>query len=488
MIRKTLLTTAILLCGIVAQAQHRLSGTIDTTYFKQAEFEWHVTQRHDYSKTLVGKLFLSQAHFDEVFKLRDNGKQTNYMNCAEALEAIKAMDNITLGMPKIMYLVGWQYLGHDSKYPAFFECNEAIKSPGDANAYESVQKLIEEAKKHNTAVSFHINMFNCYDDSPLFEKYKADDVLARYEDGSYVFSDWGWSISYARDWATGNAQARLDKLCELFPIAEAGTLHIDAFHSTVPVPKIVNDRFVYTRLSPISPYHHLSKQDEVDAQLNIIKYLDKKGIDVTSEYCPDEAFLGYMPAVWHKHDAYLYFTHTAKQMGCTNTNYLGDVFGRNVNCEPIFKDGDGSISDKATAFKRDFCISSIPYFYISGLTPKVYYKSRENYDACAEFTEGVTTWFVDDKFFMYKDGVKLADGNDIFVPAQWAGDNIMVAYSDEGYENVLWTIPNGVSVTGGKAKVFRVDADGEHYAGEIEVIDSKVTLTLAAGEMLKIEF
>ena len=496
MIQKLLLTTAIIISGALAQAQAqpkaqpqlKLSGPVDTTYFKHADFKWHITPRHDYSKTLVGKLFLSQAHFDEIFKLRDNGKQTNYMNCAEALEAIKAMDKITLGMPKIMYLVGWQYNGHDSKYPAFFECNEAIKAPGDANAYESILKLIEEAKKYNTAVSFHINMFNCYDDSPLFKKYLMDDVLAKYEDGSYVFSDWGYSISYARDWATGNAQARLDKLCELFPISEAGTLHIDAFHSYVPVPKIVNDKFVYTKKTPISPYHHLSKQDEIDAQLNIIKYLDSKGIDVTSEYCPDKAFMGYMPGVWHKNDAYLYFNYTPKQIGCTNTNFFGDVFCRNVNAETAFKDGGNTMHDKAMTFKKNFCISSLPYFYISGLTPIVYYKSRECDDACAKFTEGVTTYYVNDKFYLYKDGVLLANDTDIFIPAKWTGDNIVVAYSDKGYKNVTWTIPSDVKVTKDKAKAYRIDDDGEHYTGEVQIRNGKVTLSLAADEMMKIEF
>ncbi len=485
--KRILLLAVTFYCIVFVQAQPQLTGQIDTLCFKQADFQWHVTPRHDYSQTLMGKLFLSQAHWDEKFKLHDNGKQTNYMNCDEALEAIIAMDNITLHLPKIIYLVGWQYNGHDSKYPAFFECNEAIKSPGDSTAYESVLKLMAKAKKYNTAVSFHINMFNCFEDSPLFEKYKKDDVLARYEGGAYIHSDWGWTISYARDWTTGNAQERLDKLCNLFPISESGTLHIDAFHSSIPVPVVEGDKVEIRNMTPISPYHHLTKEDEVNAQLNIIKYLDAKGIDVTSEYCPVEDFVGYMPAVWHKHEQYLYLSRTEKQMGHTNAGTMGDVFGRNVNPEAVFKNTEGTMHDKAMAFKKEFCKSSLPYFYISSLTPVFYLKSKSCNDASAQFSGGVRTYFVDGKFSLYKEGIILADDGDIFIPARWVGDNIVVAYSDKGYENRVWTLPSEIK-TNGKAKIYDIDPGGEHYVGIVKIKEGKVTLSLLAQEMIKIVF
>jgi len=485
---KITFSAALLICSLTLKAQPQLTGALDTTFFKQADFVWHVTPRHDYSKTLMGKLFLSQAHWDEKFKIRDNGLQTNYMDCGQALEAIKAMDAISMGLPKIIYLVGWQYNGHDSKYPAFFECNEAVRNPGDSTARESILKLMEEAKRYHTAVSFHINMFNCYEDSPLFEKYMEDDVLARYEKGEYVHSDWGWSISYARDWASGNARDRLDKLCELFPIAGSGTLHIDAFHSSVPVPVVEGDEVVIRYMSPISPYHNLTKQDEIDAQLNIIKYLDSKGIDVTSEYCPEEAFCGYMPAVWHKGESYLYLTRSEKQIAHTNAGgEMGNVFGRNVNSESAFKDGGDTMAEKAETFKKEFCINSLPYFYLSDLTPVVYYKCQDSDDAAAVFTEGVRTYYVDGIFSLYKDGIKLAEGGNIFLPAKWTGDNTVVAFSNDGYDKTVWTLPSEIKARN-SARTYVVDAQGEHYAGTVKVRKRQVTLTLSPGEMLKIVF
>ncbi len=112
-----------------------LEGPARTNLFRQADFKWMVTPRHDYSKTYVTKLFLSQAEFDREYlgkyKMRDNGKQTVRMTYEQAFEAIKGMDEISLGLPKIVYLVGWQYNGHDSKYPAFFEGNRKLARAGD---------------------------------------------------------------------------------------------------------------------------------------------------------------------------------------------------------------------------------------------------------------------------------------------------------------------------------------------------------------------
>ena len=37
---------------------------------------------------------------------------------------VKQIDRITPGYQKVIYLVGWQYNGHDDRYPEFFEVNE----------------------------------------------------------------------------------------------------------------------------------------------------------------------------------------------------------------------------------------------------------------------------------------------------------------------------------------------------------------------------
>lgn len=95
---------------------------------------------YDYSKCMVMKL--GMAHPDK----NNPGKSRVLLTFADALEYIKKIDNITQGITKIYYLVGWQYLGHDDKYPDFFEVNEALKRSEDETAYDSFKWLCREAK------------------------------------------------------------------------------------------------------------------------------------------------------------------------------------------------------------------------------------------------------------------------------------------------------------------------------------------------------
>ena len=76
---------------------------------------------------------------------------TKIINTFEnALEIIRKADNLSLGVPKIIYLVGWQYNGHDDKYPAFFEVNKELKRPQDKDARASLIWLMTEARKYHT--------------------------------------------------------------------------------------------------------------------------------------------------------------------------------------------------------------------------------------------------------------------------------------------------------------------------------------------------
>ena len=63
----------------------------------------------DYSRTLVMKIGIS------VPDIKNGG--TKILNTLDqALEIIKAADELSLGIPKVIYLVGTQYNGHDDKF------------------------------------------------------------------------------------------------------------------------------------------------------------------------------------------------------------------------------------------------------------------------------------------------------------------------------------------------------------------------------------
>lgn len=122
-----------------------------------ARYDWTKTHAPeqpwliDYDRTLVMKIFLASK--------ADGGMGcTVHLNFEEALDVIRRLDVITCGVPKVVYLVGWQFNGHDSKYPALSEVNARLKWKDDATAVESLRWLIRAGRRYNTTISLHINM------------------------------------------------------------------------------------------------------------------------------------------------------------------------------------------------------------------------------------------------------------------------------------------------------------------------------------------
>lgn len=286
----TLTLTFLALCACQPRQQKaQFSGEYyDWTITEAAESTWNF----DYNKTLVTKFFMSsrngEGDLDKV-----------YLTFQEALETIKKLDNITLGLPKIVYLVGWQYNGHDSQYPSWHQANEALKRAQDPDAWASLNWLMQEAKQYNTTVSLHINMIDAFEDSHLWDEYMAKDIIAKDSLGNPIPGEvfWGmpsYQLSYKQEWDLGYSQKRIDELLALLPaLKEAGTIHIDAFHSIRPngVGEL------------ISPYLGYSIEEEMEAQRKLYRYWRSKGIDVTNEagiyWLREDPFLGLQGMSWH---------------------------------------------------------------------------------------------------------------------------------------------------------------------------------------------
>lgn len=269
-------------------AEDKISGNYyDWTKTLEPEQPWV----HDYNKTLFIKLFLcsrdSLGNVDSV-----------YLKFADIPEVLRKIDNVTIGIPKIVYLVGWQYNGHDSKYPSWEQVNEQLKRDQDSTSLQSLKWVIREAKKHNAVVSLHINMIDAFKDSPLWREYLEKDIVAKDKSGNPIPGEihsgmQSYQISYAQEWNLGYAQRRIDKLVEMLPeLKEAGTIHIDAFHSMRPSGPG----------EQISPYLGISVEDEISAQRKIFRYWRKFGVDVTSEGAKyqlrKDPFLGLQAATW----------------------------------------------------------------------------------------------------------------------------------------------------------------------------------------------
>jgi hypothetical protein len=413
--------------GILSGMAQRLKAPARTP---KPEIFW----RHAYHQTLTLKLFLAEAGAVKgegaQRKRRDTGDCDVLLNFEQALEVIRKVDNLTAGIPKIVYLVGWQYNGHDSRYPAWDEVNPRLKRPQDKTALESMKWLMEEAFRYHTTVSVHLNMFDAYEDSPLWETYVEQDIIARHADGSLRKGEWGWPISYTQEWKTGYAQRRIDRICEMLPLEKAGTVHIDAFHSWVPLEPE----------GPISPYLGYTAEEETETQRKIFRYWSAKGVDVTSEgmrFLRLTAFEGLQPAAWHfSPSAEEYLSWPASYYcGGTTNDPLGRLFGKSMHGEALIREDPVRLS----GFLEQFCLQTLPWYFLNRLERLAYSEGKSGREAT--FSGGVTSR-LDDREYSIRQGDRLLLRNgDAFIPALWLDDRAVMAYSRDGYGEREWEFP-----------------------------------------------
>ena len=463
------------------------NGNSDTTFINHTlPPKFLIPQKHQYHQTLTMKLFLSQALFDNKLKRKDNGQSEVFLNYVQALEVIRKIDNLTLGMPKIIYLVGWQYNGHDSKYPAWFEGNERLKRSRDKNSLESLKWLMKAAEKYHTTVSLHINMLDAYEDSPLWNEYVKNDIIARNRDGSLRGCEWGYPISYAQEWKSGFAQKRIDRICELLPLTNAGPVHIDAFHSWPPVPLTDSngkDRIDLTK-GPISPYLKFSVGDETEAQRKIITYWSSKGIDVTCEgvdFLRESAFEGYQPMAWWYGGLENYLKWPASYYcGGQDNSEWGKLFGSSMHGEDIVRNDSRTLS----GFKEQFCLKTAVWYYLNRLNRLYMVDSKEN--KIVKYSDDVSTILSKENFVVMKGTQILVENEDILIPAFWLGNNALLAYSKNGYKNRSWELPAPWGDLS-KIRISRITTEGKTVLTVDRIVHLKLSISLEKDEMVLIE-
>lgn len=416
----------------------------------------------DYTGILTMKLYLG-----------DNGKIE--LTLDEALEAIKKMDHLTRGMPKIIYLVGWQHDGHDSKYPDWNVVNPKLKLPGEATALDSLKWFMDEAEKYNTTISFHINMTDAYQDSPQWEEFVNKDLIRKEENGELIkgghwVSGQSYKINLTRAWEAGVFQRNIDDLLAKIPeLLRGKTIHIDAF-VTSPVewaPSVGN----------ADPYHKTTYRQESETQKKIMRYWRDKGMDVTSEYFHGyrgDPLFGLQPmawwADWRSIDSQMKLP-AAVAVGGKGGN---ELFGTSMHGEDIVK------KDKVrlTGFLQEFSTTTLLWQYLNQFERLSYNGSTST----VQFSDGVTSSKQSGKRVVKHGDVTIADGTDMFVPALWRKDKPeIIAFSQDGYKDRSWKLPDGwASVQA--VDVFEIGLGLPRLIERgLPTAGGAVTLSLAAG-------
>ena len=384
----------------------------------------------------------------------------------QGLEVVRKVDNLSRGIPKIFYLVGWQYDGHDTGYPAWDVVNPKLKRAQDATALDSLKWFMRAARRYNTTISFHINMLDIRPTSPLWNTYLERDVIARNADGTLKQYRWGYPISYTLEWNAGLAQQRIDKLIDMVDLRRAGTVHIDAFHQYIPG----------FGTDPISPYHGITTDQEIATQKKIFRYWRDRGVDVTSELTYSyrkDPMLGLQPMAWHFRDVDPMKVPPALHIGGRG----GDArFGTSMQAESLIRRDPATLA----GFLPEFCTTTLLWYYLNRL-------DRISFvDGVVNFSGGVTSANVDGKLLVRRSELILRDGDDLFVPALWRHRKEIVAYSKAGYDSRTWTLP----AEWRRVRAVDVDTIGldglTPLARRIPVADGRLTLTLPAGTAVSI--
>ena len=400
-------------------------------------------QKYDYTRTLLLKL--SMAYPDP------NLGSKVLCTFDQALGIVKKIDRITPGYTKVLYLVGWQYNGHDDRYPEFFEVNPRLKSPQDATALDSLLRLVEESKKYNTVISYHINISDAYQESALWPEYIANGLIVCGRNGKpKVTGVWGgrkaYQVRLAQEWESGYFQKRVDRLLDMLPIEEAGTIHIDAF-------------FVHKG-------KHTTIAREKAARRKMIEYFNSRGIEVTSEFIYREQnsglrlhwgksdVIGLIPAFWNpvlspreivKYPATVVgFGEQCKAL--TPYKSLEWLIYGNLHGEDILLRHEDP--GWGREFLRRFLTYTVPHYYLNQFKRQKICgigRSRRLYHS-----GGVVSYVEGQR--IEQNGKVLKQGNELCLP-EVVHPNSYLAFSEKGGER-LWY------VEGRRAHIRRLDENG----------------------------
>ncbi len=422
---------------------------------------------HVYHQCLTYKIYCADKQYPDQ----------SVVTFEEALRYIRVIHDVTDGLKQIVYLVGWQFDGHDSKYPAWSEVNHRLKRPQDPDARTSFLWLAEEAKKYNALVSVHINMSDAYETSPLWNEYRANGLIVCDKEGNPCRGGiWGGEVSYhvdkVREWKSGYAQKRINALVKLLPfLRESGTVHIDAFGI-------------------------IGKNDALRQTVNaIFDYWRSLGIDVTTEYF-DFALAGWLPMVYHLNLSEESRLEYPPSVVCGGGDGGNQRIRKTYRCWErlpeagcLYEEAWGISIDRALRPKRGgtqgivgrICTKTLPWYFLNRHRAVSYVDGEEVYRVVFSDDVESTVRKADRYLTIRQGGRTLVDGGDVFMPALWT-DGQWFAYNRKGGTRV-WAVPEEWK----NAKTLNTVAltdDGRGEKSTLPVLDGKITITLQAGEGL----
>ena len=124
---------------------------------------WHRDHMRTPGDTYEPKTFTYIVFIDWVKPVKEppGGYDPIIASFAETLEIVRAVAKVTGNAKQRVVLVGWQFTGHDTGYPALNQVNER------AGGAAALRKLVKDAAEYNANIEYHINVDDAYPDQPV---------------------------------------------------------------------------------------------------------------------------------------------------------------------------------------------------------------------------------------------------------------------------------------------------------------------------------
>jgi hypothetical protein len=152
--------------------------------------------------------------FVRTFLARKGGNNEN-LTFNQVLDRIKEFARQTDSAAYVMYLLGWQYTGHDSGYPSIDSVNNEL------GGYGALVNLINEARKYNVNVTFYDNYDDSYPTHPGWDP----DVICMDPEGNLMRGGaWDGEQSYlisSYKYAVKSGLNRVKRTLDTYPVKDA---------------------------------------------------------------------------------------------------------------------------------------------------------------------------------------------------------------------------------------------------------------------------
>lgn len=389
----------------------------------------------------------------------------------EAKEIISYFNNITDGIPQIIYLVGWQYEGHDTGYPALDKLNSSMGTK------EELYALSKYCDSINSVLSVHANI----DDAYKGNKYFSNKIMALDYDGAPMFwekfgGDSAFHISHYKDVATGSIFRRLEEFSQIFPIKKTITL----------------DAMRVTNTNPDWEKEQVGVLEEYELGLKpIIEWFNKRGILITTETQNGNP-IDLSPLVV---GVWTYFWATLEYQQIYHGKIVGggipesmaplrytSGLGNSITQDFSYRPYDGKypfLGKGKTKIKQIVYLSAILYQFL--LTKEMLGVNRNEDGYTVRFSDNVTSRYIKKTNYLKVtwNNMVIADNDERFIPIHGG----IYVYSMEGVERE-WLLPENYRKA--NLKVYELTGNGRKEFKKYKINGDSISLKLTANQSVKI--